>query len=102
VYALNLTHSSENANFCESADPFITGAGKKYGALKTSADRYPGAVDSIEHDNDDGVPRRASENNPKALSESSLIEGIVTELKVRVHTMLETSGLHFFSEKVSR
>ena len=79
MYALNLTHSPENMNYWESADPLITGAGKTEGALKTSADRHPGVADSIEHDNDDGVTRRASENNPKALGESSLIEGIVTE-----------------------
>ena len=44
------------------------------GALNTSADRHPGVADSIEHDNDDGVTRQASENNPKAFGESSLIE----------------------------
>ena len=79
MYALNLTHSPEKSNFWESADPLITGAGKTEGSLKTSADRHPGVADSIEHDNDDGVTRRASENNPKALGESSLIEGIVNE-----------------------
>ena len=63
--ALNLTHSPENTNYWESADPLITGAGKTEGALKMSTDRHPGVADSIEHDNDDGVTRRASEKLPK-------------------------------------
>jgi hypothetical protein len=79
VYALNLTHSPENTNFWECADPLIIGAGKTGGALETSADRHPGVADSIELDNDDGVTRRASENHPKVLGETSQVEGIVTE-----------------------
>ena len=47
--------------------------------IETSTNRHPGVADSIEHDNDEGVTRRASENNPKALGEPSLIKGIVTE-----------------------
>jgi hypothetical protein len=57
----------------------IIGAGKTEGALKTSANRHPGVADSIELDNDDGVTRRASENHPKVLGETFLIEGIVAE-----------------------
>ena len=79
MYALNLTHSPENSTFWECADPLIIGAGKTEGALEKSANRHPGVADSIEHDNDDGVTRRASENNPKALGESFQIDGIVTE-----------------------
>ncbi len=66
-------------NYWESADPLITGAGKTEGAIETSTNRHPGVADSIEHDNDEGVTRRASENNPKTLGEPSLIKGIVTE-----------------------
>jgi hypothetical protein len=58
VYALNLTHSPENTEFWESADPLIIGAGKTEGAFETSTDRHPGVTDSIELDNDDGVTRR--------------------------------------------
>jgi hypothetical protein len=79
VYALNLTHSPENCEFWESADPLIIGAGNTEGALQTSADRHPGVADSIELDNDDGVTRRASENHPKVLGETSRIDGIVAE-----------------------
>ncbi len=68
--ALNLTLSPENSVFWDCADPLIIGAGKTEGALETSADRHPGVADSIEHDNDDGVTRRASENHPKVLGES--------------------------------
>ena len=46
------------------------GAGKTEGALETSTGRHPGVSDSIEHDNDDGVTRRASENHTKVLGES--------------------------------
>ena len=70
MYALNLTHSPENPEFWECADPLIIGAGETEGALKTSANRHPGVSDSIEHDNDDGVTRRASEKHPKVLGES--------------------------------
>ena len=79
MYALNLTHSPENSTFWECADPLIIGAGKTEGALMTSADRHPGVSDSIELDNDDGVTRRASENHPKVLGETSQVEGIVAE-----------------------
>ena len=79
MYALNLTHSPENMNFWECADPLIIGAGKTEGAIETSADRLPGVADSIELDNDDGVTRRASENHPKFLGEASRIEWIVAE-----------------------
>ena len=79
MYALNLTLSPENCEFWESADPLIIGAGKTEGAFTTSADRHPGAAASIELDNDDGVTRRASENRPKVLGETSRIDGIVTE-----------------------
>ncbi len=48
MYALNLTHSPENSEFWESADPLIIGAGKTGGALRTSTDRHPGVADSIE------------------------------------------------------
>ncbi len=75
----NLTHSPENCVFWECADPLIIGAGKTEGALETSADRHPGGADSIELDNDDGVTRRASENRPKVLGETSRIDGIVAE-----------------------
>jgi len=61
VYALNLTHSPENCEFWDCAEPLIIGAGKTEGALRTSANRHPGVADSIELDNDDGVARRASE-----------------------------------------
>ena len=63
--ALNLTLSPENHVFWDCADPLIMGAGETEGALETSADRHPGVADSIEHDNDDGVTRRASEKAPK-------------------------------------
>lgn len=66
MYALNLTHSPENPEFWESADPLIIGAGKKEGAFLTSANRLPGVADSIELDNDDGVTRRAPDP-PKSL-----------------------------------
>jgi hypothetical protein len=79
VCALNLTHSPENSTFWECADPLIIGAGKTEGALMTSADRHPGVADSIELDNDDEVTRRASENRPKVLGETSRIDGIVAE-----------------------
>ena len=79
MYALNLTHSPENPKFWECADPLIIGAGKTEGAFMTSADRHPGVADSIELDNDDGVTRRASENRPKVLGETSRIDGIVAE-----------------------
>ena len=79
MYALNLTHSPENTTFWECADPLIIGAGKTEGAIMTSADRHPGVADSIELDNDDGVTRRASENHPKVLGETSQVEGIVAE-----------------------
>jgi hypothetical protein len=79
VYALNLTHSPENCEFWDCADPLIIGAGKTEGALQTSADRRPGVADSIELDNDAGVTRRASENRPKVLGEASRIDGIVAE-----------------------
>ena len=79
MYALNLTHSPENCEFWDCADPLITGAGKTEGALKTSTDRHPGVADSIELDNDDGVTRRASETHPKVLGEASQVEGIVAE-----------------------
>ena len=79
MYALNLTHSPENLEFWECADPLIIGAGKTEGALETSADGHPGVADSIELDNDDGVTRRASENLPKVLGEASRIDGIVAE-----------------------
>jgi hypothetical protein len=79
VYALNLTHSPENPTFWECADPLIINAGKTEGALETSADRHPGVADSIELDNGDGVPRRASEKHPKVLGEASRIGGIVAE-----------------------
>jgi len=79
VYALNLTHSPENPEFWECADPLIIGAGKTGGAFTTSANRHPGVADSIELDNDDGVTRRASENRPKVLGETSRIDGIVAE-----------------------
>ena len=65
MYALNLTHSPEKAEFWDSADPLIIGAGNTGGALLTSADRHPGVADSIELDDDSGVTRRASENLPK-------------------------------------
>ena len=45
----------------------------------TSANRHPGVEDSIELDNGDEVTRRASENLPKVLGRTSLIDGIVTE-----------------------
>ncbi len=57
MYALNLTHSPENSEFWECADPLIIGAGKTECALMTSTDRHPGVADSIELDNDDGVTR---------------------------------------------
>jgi hypothetical protein len=57
----------------------IIGAGKTEGAFMTSADRHPGVADSIELDNDDEVTRRASENLPKVLGETSRIDGIVAE-----------------------
>ena len=79
MYALNLTHSPENTEFWERADPLIIGAGKTEGALRTSTDRHPGVADSIEFDNDSGVTRRASEKVPKVLGEASQIDGIVTE-----------------------
>ena len=79
MYALNLTHSPENPEFWECADPLIIGAGKTEGAFATSANRHPGVADSIELDNDDEVTRRASENHPKVLGETSRIDGIVTE-----------------------
>ncbi len=79
MYALNLTLSPENCEFWECADPLIIGAGKTEGALMTSANRHPGVVDSIERDNGDGVTRRASENHPKALGETSQIDGIVAK-----------------------
>ncbi len=65
MYALNLTHSPENTEFWDSADPLIIGAGKTEGVLETSTDRHPGVADSIELDNDSGVTRRASEKVPK-------------------------------------
>ena len=67
MYALNLTHSPENTNFWDCADPLIIGAGKTEGAIETSADRHPGVADSIERDNDVGVTRRASENYQRSL-----------------------------------
>ena len=79
MYALNLTHSPENCEFWDCADPLIIGAGKTEGAYMTSADRHPGVADSIELDNDAGVTRRASENRPKVLGEASRIDGIVAE-----------------------
>jgi hypothetical protein len=79
VNALNLPLSPENHVFWDCADPLIIGAGETEGALKTSANRYPGVADSIEHDNDDGVTRRASENHSKILGEASPFEGIVAE-----------------------
>ncbi len=79
MYALNLTHSPENSTFWECADPLIVGAGKTEGAIMTSADRHPGVADSIELDNDDEVTRRASENLPKVLGETSRIDGIVAK-----------------------
>jgi hypothetical protein len=75
VYALNLTHSPENCEFWESADPLIIGVGKTGGALRTSADRHPGVADSIEHDNDDGVTRRASESTQRFLVEPPRSKG---------------------------
>ena len=63
MYALNLTHSPENPEFWESADPLIIGAGNTGGALRISTNRHPGVADSIEHDNDSGVTRQASESN---------------------------------------
>jgi hypothetical protein len=63
VYALNLTLSPENTVFWDSADPLIMGAGETEGASRTSVNRHPGVEDSIEHDNDEGVTRRASEKN---------------------------------------
>ena len=71
MYALNLTHSPENLEFWECADPLIIGAGKTEGALRTSADRHPGVADSIEFDNDDGVTRRASEITQRFLVKHS-------------------------------
>ena len=79
MYALNLTLSPENCEFWECADPLIIGAGETEGALETSTDRHPGVADSIELDNGDGVTRRASENHPKVLGETSQVEGIVAE-----------------------
>ena len=79
MYALNLTHSPENCEFWDCADPLIIGVGNTGGAYKTSADRHPGVADSIELDNDAGVTRRASENRPKVLGEASRIDGIVAE-----------------------
>ena len=79
MYALNLTISPENSTFWECADPLIIGAGKTEGTFMTSASRHPGVADSIEFDNDDGVTRRASENHPKVLGETSWIGGIVAE-----------------------
>jgi len=79
VYALNLTHSPENCVFWDCADALIIGASETEGALKTSANRHPGVADSIELDNGDGVTRRASENHPKVLGETSQVEGIVAE-----------------------
>ncbi len=70
MYALNLTLSPENSVFWDRAYPLIIGAGKTEGALRTSANRHPGVEDSIEHDNDVGVTRRASEKHPKVLGES--------------------------------
>ena len=79
MYALNLTHSPENSEFWDCADPLIIGAGKTEGAVETSADRHPGVADSIEPDNDDGVTRRASENHPKVLGETFRVDGIIAE-----------------------
>ena len=79
MYALNLTHSPENLEFWECADPLIIGAGETEGAYMTSTNRHPGVADSIELDNGDGVTRRASENDPEVLGEASRIEGIVAE-----------------------
>jgi len=67
VYALNLTHSPEKSEFWDGADPLIIGAGNTGGALRTSTDRHPGVADSIEHDNDSGVTRRASESTQRFL-----------------------------------
>ena len=67
MYALNLTHSPENSEFWQCADPLIIGASKTEGAFTTSADRHPGVADSIELDNDDEVTRRASENAQRSL-----------------------------------
>jgi len=70
VYALNLTHSPEKYVFWDRADSILLDAGETEGTLETRTNRHPGVADSIELDNDDGVTRRASENNPKVLGES--------------------------------
>ena len=79
MYALNLTHSPEKSEFWDCADPLIIGAGNTGGALRTSADRNPWVADSIEHDNDSGVTRRASGKYPKVLGRESQIEGRAVE-----------------------
>jgi hypothetical protein len=60
VYALNLTHSPENIEFWEWADPFIAGAGDTGGAILTSTDRHPGVSDSIELHNGRRATGRAA------------------------------------------
>ena len=47
MYALNLTHSPENLEYWESADPFHAGAGHAASA-KTSAKPTPRGPNSIE------------------------------------------------------
>ncbi len=48
MYALNLNRSPERGEFWVWADPFPRGAGYTGGTLKTSANRPPGVLDSIE------------------------------------------------------
>jgi hypothetical protein len=44
----DLTHSPENSEFWDCADPLIIGAGKTGSALRTSIDRYPWVADRKE------------------------------------------------------
>jgi hypothetical protein len=58
-------------------DPLIIGAGKTEDAFETSTDRQPEVADSIELDNDDGIP--GEHRTAQVLGEASRIDGIVAE-----------------------
>jgi hypothetical protein len=61
LYALNLLLSPEKVKFWDCTYPVQRDAGDTRSALQTSADRHPGASDSIGLDNGDEVTRQVSE-----------------------------------------
>ena len=74
MYALNLSLSPERAEFWESADPIMPGAGETESALKASARGHPGVSDSIEPDNVIESPRQGSLHRVLAKPTGSMVE----------------------------